>query len=297
MRYLLALSLSILAAYLLSGCSSTGTKQRQEDSKTSSSKMDDDPLVEGGSPSSSNSSSGPSTAVAETGPSKKELYDSIQISLGSGEDSVVEKSVANLLSQDQGDAKALNSLALYHMSKGRSHLGKMILRSILEKDSKNSAALNNLGVIYSQQGDRRQATESFRKALIANPNYPVASANLGSIFAAGKDYEKAKQFLAIAYKGGIKDLAVLNNYATALMADNDSNAEDIFKEALQIGASDAVVSFNYALFLTYIKKDYKQAGEIIDKIRFMGVPPQKKAALVKMEETISGNGSEETKAP
>jgi Flp pilus assembly protein TadD len=297
MRYLLALSISIFAVYSLSGCSSAGTKQRSGENKSSGSQMDDDPLAESGGSSSSSSSGGSSAAAVDTGPSKKELYDSIQISLGSGDDSVVEKSVANLLSQDHGDAKALNSLALYHMSKGRSHLGKMILKSILEKDSKNSAALNNLGVLYSQQGDRRQATESFRKALNVNPNYPVASANLGSIFAAGKDYGKAKQYLSIAYRGGIKDLSVLNNYATALMADNDSDTEDIFKEAMQIGASDAVVSFNYALFLTYIKKDYKQAGEIIDKIRFMGVPPQKKAALAKMEETISGQGSEENKAP
>lgn len=297
MRNVIALSLSILALNLLIGCSSGGTKHKQSDNRNSGAQGDDDPLAGNDGSSASKASGNSDAAAVDAGPTKKELYDSIQISLGSSDDAVVEKSVANLLSQDQGDAKALNSLALYHMSKGRSHLGKMILKSILEKDPKNSAALNNLGVLYSQHGDRRQATESFRRALMANPNYAAASANLGSIFAAGKDYSKAKQFLATAYKGGIKDLSVLNNYATALMADNDLDAEDIFKEAMQIGASDSVVSFNYALFLTYIKKDYKQAGEIIDKIRFMGVPPQKKAMLAKMEETISGQGSEETKAP
>jgi len=228
-------------------------------------------------------------------PQKKDLYESLQITLGGNDESVIEKTVANLLSQDPGDSKALNTLALYHLSKGRETLAKMILKSILDKDAKNAIIHNNLGVLYSQSGETRLAIEAFRKAVSLNPNYPIANANLGSIFAVGRDYGKAKHFLELAYRGGVKDLSVLNNFAVSLMEEGSSQAENIFKEALQIGASDSNVSFNYALYLTYIKKDFREAGALIDKIRFMGVPPKKKQALVRMEETISGKTSEESK--
>jgi len=231
----------------------------------------------------------------ESLPQKKDLYDSLQITLGSDDESVVEKTVATLLSQDQGDTKALNALALYHYSRGRESLAKMIFKTMLEKDPKNAVVHNNLGVIYSKEGEPRLAVESFRKAVSFNPNYPIAHANLGSLFAVGRDYGKARHFLEVAYKGGVKDVTVLNNYAVSLMEDGSSQAENIYKEALQIGASDSIVSFNYALYLTYIKKDFKEASTLIDKIRFMGIPPNKKQALIKMEETISGKGSDENK--
>lgn len=233
--------------------------------------------------------------VDEALPSKKELYDSIQISLGSSDDSVVEKSVANLLSQDQNDSRALNSLALYHLSKERDHLAKMIFKTMIEKDPQNPVVHNNLGALYTKIGEQRLAIESFRKAVSLNPNYALANANLGTIFAVGRDYSKARHFLEVAYRGGIKDLAVLNNYAVALMENGDSEADSIFKEALQIGVTDSNVSFNYALYLTYIKKNYKEASDLIDKLRFMGVAPQKKSALLRMEETISGKENEQSK--
>lgn len=232
-----------------------------------------------------------SVITADSMPTKKELYDQIQIALGSGDDSAVEKSVANLLSQDQGDSKALNSLALYHSSKGRFQLAKMVFKAILDKDPQNAIALNNLGALYSQTNEPKKAIDSFRKAVLAKPDYPTANANLGAIFAMGKDFGKARGFLKVAYKAGIRDLALLNNYAVSLMASGDSEAEDIFKEALKVGVSDVIVSFNYALYLTYVKKDYKEAGEMLDKIKFMGVPAQKRVALAKMEEVIGGNAN------
>jgi Flp pilus assembly protein TadD len=113
----------------------------------------------------------------------------------------------------------------------------------------------------------------------------------------GRDYGKAQKLLESAYEGGIKDLALLNNYAVSLMASGDSEAEKIFKEAVQIGGTDATVSFNYALYLTYVKKDFKEAGEALDKIRFIGMPANKKSAVARMEETISGSGSVEKETP
>lgn len=278
----------------LGACSSTGSKTSSTDTGRSS-KASDKGDLDLDSPNSDKATSG-SEPTVDQGPSKKELYDGIQISLGSSDDALVEKSVANTLSHDQGDAKALNALGLYHLSKGRHSLAKMIFKSILDKDPKNAGVQNNIGVLYYQEGERRLAIDAFRKAIQINPSYAIASANLGNIFANGRDYSKAKQLLETAYRGGVKDLVVLNNYAAALMFDGKGDAESIFKEALQVGSSDGVVNFNYALYLVYIKKDYKQAGEIIDKIRFMGIPGQKKAMLTKMEETISGHGSEETKA-
>lgn len=288
MRYFQLAILWVVAINIFLGCSSTGTKESDE--KDSGYGQGDAEVV------SSSQKSGATSALAtESLPTKNELYDGIKIALEGGSDTAVEKAVANVLSQDQSDAKALNGLALYHLSKNRTQMAKMIFKSILDKDPKNTAALNNMGVLHSQIGERRQATEYFRKALSLNSGYPIANANLGSILAMGKDYSKAKKYLEIAYDGGIKDLAVLNNYATALMAEGDSDAKDVFKEALQLGGSDFNVTFNYALYLTYVKKDYKEATEVLDKIRFLGMPPQKKNIVLKMEETISGRGSEETK--
>lgn len=278
-------------SFLITSCT-TGSKNSSDDSASTSGSGSSSASPQDDSPSSLDSKSSVKAELDDSVPPKKDLYESLQITLGGDDESVIEKTVANLLSQDMGDAKALNTLALYHFSKGREYLAKMIFRNILEKDPKNSVAHNNLGVIYSQIGETRLAIDSFRKAVALNGNYPVANANLGSIFAVGRDYGKAKHHLETAYRGGVKDLSVLNNFAVSLMEQGSSQADSIFREALQIGASDSIVSFNYALYLTYVKKDYKEAGALIDKIRFMGVPPKKKQALVKMEETISGKTSE-----
>ncbi|MEY4617106.1 MAG: hypothetical protein RJB66_2066 [Pseudomonadota bacterium] len=292
-QYLLGIS-SLLLVHLLVGCSSGGNKQKTTSGQRGSSGAEA-PSVESvvGEPGSTAKSS--SSPIVDVVPSKNELYDGVQMALTSGQDASVEKAIAAVLSQDQNDSKALNSLALFHLSKGRTPLAKMILKNILDKEPKNIAALNNMGVIYGQLGERRQATEFYRKALAVKSNYPIAAANLGAILAGGKDYSKAKKYLEIAYEGGIKDVSLLNNYGAALLADNDSDTQDIFKQALKEGGSDFAVSFNYALYLTYVKKDYKEANEMLDKIRFLGMPANKKSAILKMEETISGSASEESK--
>lgn len=289
----LILTVVVTSVFLLHITSCTTGSKKSSDGSTGGSESGSSSSAQEGFSSSLDSKSGVKAEPPdESVPPKKDLYDSLQITLGGDDESAIEKTVANLLSQDMGDAKALNTLALYHFSKGRESLSKMIFRSILDKDPKNAVAHNNLGVLYSQIGETRLAIDSFRKAVALNANYPVANANLGSIFAVGRDYGKAKHHLEVAYQGGVKDLSVLNNFAVSLMEQGSSQADSIFREALQIGASDSIVSFNYALYLTYVKKDYKEAEALIDKIRFMGVPPKKKQALVKMEETISGKASE-----
>lgn len=302
MKRLKLISIFILLASFI-GCSSTGGKKKSNSESSAAQPTSYDDLESESSPKANdnvktnekiNDSEVTKEPVAE-GPTKKDLYDGIRISLGSSDDSVVEKSVANLLSQDLGDARALNSLGLYQLSKGRDQLAKMIFKSMIDKDPKNPVAYNNLGVIYSQMNEPKQAIDSFKKAIVLNPNYAIVNANLGSIYAVGRDYGKAKQLLEVAYNGGIKDLTLLNNYAVVLMEFGDSDADKIFREALQIGASDFNISFNYALYLTYAKKNYKEAGELLDKIRFMGVPPKKKAVFAHMEETISGRTIEQSK--
>ena len=280
---------SLLVLALLQGCSSIKTQEREKSPTSEDSMSDSAGSDKGG-------SSGSLSSAAEAAPTKNELYDGVKLALSSSDDTTVEKAVASILSQDQNDSKALNALALYHLSKGRTPLAKMIFKSILDKEPKNPVVLNNMGCLYSQLGERRLATEHFRKALEVKSDYPVASANLGSILAIGRDYARAKRYLENAYEGGIKDLCILNNYAIALMAEGDSDAQGIFKEALQVGSSDFTVAFNYSLYLTYIKKDYKEAAEALDKIRFLGMPPKKKNIVLKMEETISGQRAEENKS-
>ncbi len=301
---------NIIRIYLilavLVGCSSTGNKKKSSSPSSSAATSGaqptsydnlnaESPSKEQESEKSADQKGSKDSAFDNSGSSKKELYDGIRISLGSTDDSVVEKSVANLLSQDLSDARALNSLGLYHLSRGRDHLAKMIFKSMIDKDPKNPVAFNNLGVIYSQMGETKLAIDNFKKSMALNPNYAIVNANLGTIYAVGRDYSKAKPLLEVAYQGGVKDLAVLNNYAAVLMEYGDSDADKIFKEALQIGASDPNVVFNYALYLTYSKKNFKEASVLIDKIRFIGVPPNKKAALKRMEETISGRSIEQNK--
>lgn len=279
-------ALSMMAAL---GCSSSGKKA--EGFGQGSHSDDLDPLA------GSSSMTSPNTNKADLVANKKELYNNLQLALKMDEDGPVEKAVAGILSQDKSDSKALNSLALFHRSKGRLQLAKMILKSVVDKDPKNVTAINNLGVIYGEEGERRKATELYRKALSINSGYPLANANLGLVLAEGHDFVKARRHLEIAYKSGLRDLNLLNSYAAALIAEGQSEAENVLQEALAKGSSDFNAHWNYALYLMYIKKDYKEAREFIDKIRILGVPSSKRLLFSKMEDAIKGSAGDDLKAP
>lgn len=274
-----AAGLSLLSFVFITGCSSGSKKadsgiERGEGSSGSPSASRD----EGGSNDEDNSN--------RSG-SRKGNYKDLKEAIEDGNEKAIEKVAGNYLSEDKGDTKTLNALALHHLSKKRYQLARMILKSVLEKDPKNPSALNNLGVVYQSENEPRRALEYFKKAYAVAPNFGPSNANLGTLYARAQDYTKARRHLEKAYDNGIRDLSLLQSYSAALIAEGSDKAEDILDEAKKIDERALGIQWNYATYLVYIKKDFKKAREVLDRLSMMGVSPENKESLRRMEEILS----------
>lgn len=214
------------------------------------------------------------------------LYSDLKAALVTKDDLLVERSTVGILESDANNIKALNALAMHHAGKKRYSLAEFILNRVKKNEGNSYVIYNNLGVLNFQQGKKREGIGYFKQALMVKPNYGIAAANLGAYFAEVKDYGKARSSLEIAYKAGIKDISILNNYAISLMA-TGSSAGEVFEEAMEIGSKNVNFLVNYCIFLVEVKKDLSKAKTILEKLKFIGPDENRKEVVMNLEKKIN----------
>lgn len=195
-----------------------------------------------------------------------------------------------MLSINSKSTKALMAMGSVDFKKGRLESAEMFFRRALKENPNLASAHNNIGLIYLEQKNPSEAIREFRNGLKIEPNDPTLNANLGSLFVASKDYTKGEIALETAIQSGLKDPKVLNNYAIALSHNSKiDEAEKIYERLLKDDPSGRDIMLNYSILLIDKKQKYKQGLEILNRLKFVGVP-QEARNIIKDLETKANSG-------
>lgn len=237
--------------------------------------------------------SSPKAIVAEKQKSNQPSeYTALTEAIRTQSDDKIYTESIHVLASSPNDIKALNALAMYHYKKGRYDLSRLLLGKALAVYPKSAEIYSNLGVIQLAQKETKDAVKSFRKALEIDLDDPIASSNLGGIYTREKDWAKANVVLEIAYKKGMRDPRLLNNYAITLTAmAKYEKAEALYKEILQDNqgsASTSLVSnkeilLNYAILLVERMGKYSEGLEVINRLKFVGGPGESRNKIIALE--------------
>lgn len=188
------------------------------------------------------------------------------------------KVASEILSKDQNDVTALNTLAVYYADTKRYGMARQILNRALKDHPQEPALYNNMGVIYLAENEPRLALESFRKAIQLKPGYRIGAGNLASIYLEHRDYTRSISPLEESYRSTRSDLSrgsdyavqVANNYAVALMGTGEnSKAEDVFEKIVSSNTRRVEPYFNYSILLVDVLKKKKDALRILSKLQLM----------------------------
>ena len=204
--------------------------------------------------------------------------------------------VVKVLSKDQNDLKALNTLAVFYIEQGKLGIARILLARAEKSHPTQPALQNNMGVIALNENKQRLAIASFRKSLEVKKGYAVASGNLGSIFVEYKDYAKAVDLLAEGYGSVRSDLKkglaldVANNYALALSGTGDlDKAKSIFQEILKAESQNTTALLNYCVLLIQKKKDKKEGEKMLNRLKFLADDAQTKHRIEQLEKALNEN--------
>ncbi|XGC81535.1 tetratricopeptide repeat protein [Bdellovibrio bacteriovorus] len=223
----------------------------------------------------------PERPVAVMTPSQ---YSALNDAIKAQSDDRIYQAATQILAQSPNDAKALNALAMYHYKKGRFELSRYLLSKAISGSGKNADLYSNLGIVQLAQGERRDAIKSFRRALDIDNNNAVAAANLGSLYVQEKDYVKAHIVLEIAYKKGVRDPRVLNNFAIALTAQKKyDRAQEIYEQILKENSNNKEALYNYATLLVESMAKYQEGIELINRLKFVGGPADTRNKIIALE--------------
>lgn len=211
-------------------------------------------------------------------------YSALNEAIKAQSDDRIYQSATQILAQSPNDVKALNALAMYHYKRGRFDLCRYLLVKAIAASPKTAELHSNLGIVQLAQNERREAIQSFRKALDINNDEAVAAANLGSIYVAERDYNKAQVVLETAYRRGVRDPRILNNYAIALTAQKKfNNAQDLYKAVLKEQPNNKEVLFNYATLLVDHMGEFQEGLELINRLKFVGGPADTRNSIIALE--------------
>jgi Flp pilus assembly protein TadD, contains TPR repeats len=189
-----------------------------------------------------------------------------------------------ILATSPNDIKALNALAMYHFRKGRPELARYLLNKGIAANSRVPALYSNLGIVQLSQDENREAIKSFRKALDVDSSDAIAAANVGSLYIAEKDYNKAAVALETAYRKGVRDPKLLNNYGIALTAQGKyDKAREVYDQALKENSSNKEALFNLAVLLVDHMEKYSDAMEVINRLKFVGGPADSRSQINALE--------------
>lgn len=211
-------------------------------------------------------------------------YAALNDAIKSQSDERIYQASTQILTQSPSDARALNALAMYHYKRGRFDLCRFLLGKAIAGSPKTAELYSNMGIVQLAQGERRDAIKSFRKALDINNDEAVAAANLGAIYVQERDYAKATVVLDTAYRRGVRDPRVLNNYGIALAAQGKhERAADMYKASLKDNSNSKEVLFNYAILLVDHMQKYQEGLDVINRLKFVGGPVESRNRIIALE--------------
>lgn len=211
-------------------------------------------------------------------------YSALNEAIKAQSDERIYQASTQILTQSPNDVRALNALAMYHYKRGRFDLCRYLLGKAINASPKTAELYSNLGVVQLAQNERREAVQSFRKAMSINNDEAVAAANLGAIYVQERDYAKAGVVLETAYRKGVRDPRVLNNYGIALTAQGKlDRAEEMYKAALKDSANNKEVLFNYAILLVDHMQKFQDGLEVINRLKFVGGPADSRNRIIALE--------------
>lgn len=114
-----------------------------------------------------------------------------------------------VLLKDQGNADALNFIALVYAEQNKLDLAEVYALNAQKFAPKSAQIMTTLGFIYAQRGDRPRALAQFQKATEAEGNAAIAHANIGFIALENRDYTLAKNALDKSFELGRSSKDVL----------------------------------------------------------------------------------------
>ena len=128
-------------------------------------------------------------------------------------------------------------------------------------------------MIKLAQGEQREAVQLLKAGLNHKADDTGILINLGAIYISQKDYSNAEVALETVYNRGTKDVKAATNYAVALAANKKySEASTVYKKLVSENTSAREIMLNYSIHLVENVKDYKQGLDLINRLKFVGVP-------------------------
>lgn len=211
-------------------------------------------------------------------------YSALSEAIKAQSDDRIYQAATQILAQTPNDAKALNALAMYHYKRGRFELCRYLLSKAILSSPKMAELHSNMGTVQLAQNEKREAIKSFRKALEINGDEAVAASNLGSIYVQEKDFTKAQVVLEVAYRRGVRDPRILNNYAIALTAHQKyDRAEEMYKAILKDSNTHREALYNYATLLVDNMGKYQEGLDVINRLKFVGGPGDTRNRIIALE--------------
>lgn len=188
-------------------------------------------------------------------------------------DTEISKTASDLLMVNPTHLKALNALGLLNYKKGHFKAAEYFFGKALKTHSNEAGLYNNLALVKLAQNESREAVKLLKAGLAQKPNDANLLANLGAIYVSQKDYTNAEIALEPLFKSGIKENKILINYAVSLAAlKKNTEATDIYRKLLVDNPSSREIMLNYSVHLVENLKDYKQGIDLINRLKFVGVP-------------------------
>lgn len=199
-------------------------------------------------------------------------------------DSEIITASQDVLMANPAHVKALNALGLTHYKKGNYKAAEFFINKALKQDPSNSALVNNMAMVKLAQGEERETLKILRNGLGQNGKDIAISANLGSMYLKQKNFKNAEYALETVYKSGSKDVKALTNYAVALAANDKKNeATQIYEKLMAENSSSREIMLNYSIHLIDNLKNNKQGLEILNRLKFVGAPPEAKNMIKDLE--------------
>ncbi|NUM57085.1 MAG: tetratricopeptide repeat protein [Bdellovibrionaceae bacterium] len=277
-----------LVCVLAVSCS-TQNKKSDAEGVVSKTTMSSEPIVEDSSISKVGKKEIKKAVILESPTQKKNEispYDTLNSYIKNQDEESILKESSRILMQNANDVKALNSLAMVYYKKGQFGLSKSLLMRALKVNaaSPNYEVYSNLGILSLAVDEKMEAIKYFKKALEINPNDSVSSLNVGSQYVKNNDFEKAVMAFEIPYKKGNKDPRFLSNYAVSLVGVGKyEKASAVYNEALKDNNQNKEILFNYLVLLVDHQKKFPEALELIQRLKFVGVPEESRSKFQELE--------------